>query len=85
MLKQCGTCRFALGFDYPPDGPGGETDGVKCSSEDMVEQQERLTGMTGDLAMDFQRDGYILLWRLEVLAEETFECPFWKEREEQQS
>ena len=80
MGKQCGTCKFALGFDYPPDGPGGETDGVKCSSEGMVQQYEEQTGMTGNLAMEYQRDGYILLWRLEVLAEEDFECPYWEEK-----
>ena len=76
-MRQCGNCKFALGFDYP-ESPGGPTDGVMCSSADIVNDQEEMSGNTGDFAMQYQKDGYVLLWRLEVLAEPEFECPHWQ-------
>ena len=69
---QCGTCGSAIEFGYPPS-PGEATEGVHCSSENLA---RRLDAMD-----DFQAYGFSDLYRLEVLAEESYRCPNWTSSE----
>ena len=72
---QCGTCGWAIGFEYA-DCPSGPEDAVKCTSEgqaELLRSQDQ-----GDLTDMLKTEGYMNLWRLEWLAEESFRCPNWK-------
>jgi len=72
---QCGTCRWAAGFDYGPC-PSGPEDGVRCSSADYAKE---LGVYEHDPSLEeFRAQGYMQFFRLEVLAEESFRCPHWK-------
>ena len=75
---QCGTCRWALGFEYA-DSPSGPEDGVKCASEGMAELLK--SQGQGDLTEGLETEGYMSLWRLEALAEEDFRCAHWQPKD----
>lgn len=66
---QCGTCGFASSFEWGIC-PSGPKDAVNCTSKERADSLQ--------MALDFERDGYVQLYRLEALAEETFRCPHWK-------
>ena len=72
---QCGTCRWAVGFDFA-DGPSGAEDGVHCASADHARELDSIG--QADLAEEFRTQGYMQLWRLEALAEEDFRCAYWQ-------
>jgi len=69
---QCGTCGWAVGFDYA-GSPSGPEDGVNCGNETLA----RELGSWGV----WKEMGYNQLWRLEALAEESFRCQHWKTKE----
>ena len=76
---QCGTCKFAAGFDYGPS-PSGPEDGVHCTSEENAKLlDEHLEG--NRCQEELARYGYIDLFRLEVLADEHYKCPNWQPKE----
>lgn len=83
---QCGTCAHALAFDYA-SSPSGPEDGVHCNSLEMAKQlDEQQNSDDPDMAdvRDFNQKelaefGFMDLWRLECMAEETYRCDFWKE------
>lgn len=68
---QCGTCRWAK-IDYGP-GPSNIDEGVNCYS------QARAVLYEFD-AEQFKQMGWVNLFRLEFLAEKSFQCPHWKPR-----
>jgi len=75
---QCGTCGWAAGFEYA-DGPSGPEDAVKCTSEgmaDLLRSQDQ-----GELTEMLESEGYMNLWRLEAMAEETHRCKHWKPKD----
>ena len=72
---QCGTCRWAVGFDYA-DSPSGPEDGVHCASTDYAEE---LGVYEHDPSLEeFRELGYMQFFRFEALAEESFHCQHWK-------
>jgi hypothetical protein len=76
---QCGTCRFALAFDYA-SSPSGPEDGVHCNSERMA---KNLADYHRDdsYQQELQEYGFMDLWRLEALGDETDRCEFWESKE----
>ena len=78
----CGTCKFALRFDYP-DSPGGPEDGVHCASPVVVTEQieEGWPESKAELVAQFEADGYMLLWRFELVADPDAECIGWEPKE----
>lgn len=76
---QCGTCRSAAGFDYGPS-PSGPEDGVRCASKAYAEELG-IADHEPSLE-EFRELGYMLFFRLELLAEEDFRCAHWQPREE---
>jgi len=82
---QCGTCAHALGFGYG-SSPSGPEDGVHCDSLELAklmdEQQNSDEPDMADLRdfnqKELARNGFMDLYRLECLAEETYRCNFWK-------
>ena len=79
-MKQCGTCKFADRFDYGPS-PSGPEDGVHCTSEEhaaCLDEQSKGNLYRQKLA----EQGYIDLFRLEVLMPEDYECPHWQPKTE---
>ena len=77
---QCGTCKFADYFDYGPS-PSGPEDGVHCTSQEhakWLDQQcdPEINPCQNELA----KHGYMDLFRLEVVAEEEYTCPYWEPR-----
>ena len=72
---QCGTCRFAAEFDYGP-GPSGDGDGVHCTSEEHADFLEG-QGMEG-LKEELKEYGFMDLFRIEALADESYRCPQWQ-------
>ena len=78
-MKQCGTCKFAAGFDYAPS-PSGPEDGVHCTSQEHAAWLDE-----GAASKRFQEElvqyGYMELFRLEVLEAEDYECPHWQPKE----
>lgn len=68
---QCSTCRFAAEFGYS-SGPSGPEDGVHCTSEANAISMNALP--------EFREYGFLDLFRLECIAEDTFRCPHWMER-----
>jgi hypothetical protein len=73
---QCGTCKFALAFDYAPS-PSGPEDGVHCTSEELAKRIDTQQG-EGYSQSELKEYGFLELWRLEALAEETYSCEFWE-------
>ena len=76
---QCGTCKWALLFDYAPS-PSGREDGVRCACEDHIRFLCEQQGYDYDLE-EFRQYGYCSYFRLEVLAEETYICPHWQQKQ----
>lgn len=75
---QCGTCAEAKEFGYSPDGPSGPEDGVHCGSHaQAVMMDDQTHGDAGSVAF-FNEYGFLDLWRLEDMAEESYRCPNWK-------
>jgi hypothetical protein len=75
---QCGTCKFAAVFDFA-DSPSGNEDGVQCTSEAHANMLDEPTG--GDCYMQEYKDyGFLSLWRLEAIAEQSFRCANWQQR-----
>lgn len=72
---QCGTCRFAAEFDYA-SSPSGPEDGVHCTSEDHAEYLEG-HGVVG-VKKQLEEYGFMDLFRIEAVAEESFRCPQWE-------
>ena len=76
---QCGTCRWAKGFSFSPDGPSGPEDGVLCSSQaqaEMVDEQEQAEEPRW--LPELKEYGHMVIWRLEAMAEESYRCPQWE-------
>jgi len=65
---QCGTCGWAKEFHFA-DSPSGPEDAVNCASETLARA-------LGDWGI-WHEQGYVQIWRLEALAEETFRCQHW--------
>ena len=81
---QCGTCAHALDFGSGPS-PSGPEDGVHCDSLDLAKQlDEQQYSATQDISernlneAELTEYGFMDLFRLECLAEETVRCDFWK-------
>lgn len=68
---QCGTCKFAKEF-VSDSGDPNFMDKVHCSSEKKAD--------TEYLMAEWKIRGWMDLWRLECLAEETFRCKSWRPR-----
>jgi hypothetical protein len=83
---QCGTCKFALAFDYAPS-PSGPEDGVHCGCEGLAKHLDAHTyvkdeGIVGELnQQELKEYGFLELWRLEALCEESYRCEFWEPKE----
>jgi hypothetical protein len=66
----CETCKFNSGFTVPPS-PGGNDDGVNCTSKAMAFQQ--------DAVLEYQKHGAVNLWRVErVVPIEEACCDHWE-------
>ncbi len=76
---QCGTCKFAAAFDFA-DSPSGPDDGVHCTSLAQAKMLDEQTG-SDDYMQEYQEYGFLSLWRLEDVAEPSFRCANWQERE----
>ena len=75
---QCGTCKFAAVFDFA-DCPSGPEDGVHCTSEAHAKMLDEQTG--GDCyTQEYKEYGFLSLWRLEAIAEQSFRCANWQQR-----
>jgi hypothetical protein len=84
---QCGTCAHALAFDYATS-PSGPEDGVHCNSEGLAKQLDEQCNPSpddkemADLIDQNQKElkayGFMDLYRLECVAEETHRCDFWQ-------
>lgn len=72
---QCGTCKNAakFGFAHSPSGP---EDGVHCNSQKMAEFMDWQTD-SGENIVEFKLNGFLDLFRLEVMADESHKCPNW--------
>ena len=75
---QCGTCKFASDFSST-DCPSGPEDAVLCTSQAqalMLDEQINHEDKEDVLFNQYQKElteyGYMNLWRLEALAEESF-------------
>lgn len=73
---QCGTCVFAEEFDFGPS-PSEGTDGVHCTSSAHAKFLDDAGGGTTNQDQ-LQEYGFMDLFRLEFLAEESFRCPQWQ-------
>lgn len=76
---QCGTCKFAACFDYA-DSPSGPEDGVHCTSEAHVKMMDEQTQGDCNNMEEFKAYGFVNLWRLEQVAEESCRCPNWEKK-----
>lgn len=76
VMGQCGTCKFADAFDYA-DSPSGPEDGVHCTSEAMAKDLDSLGNDTHNQE-ELKESGFMNLWRLETLAEESYRCKYWE-------
>ena len=78
---QCGTCRFAKEFDYGPS-PSGPQDGVHCANIDHARFLDSQQGLNEEHPCsnlrEFRENGFLSIFRLEILAEEDFKCPSWE-------
>ena len=82
---QCGTCAHALDFGYG-SSPSGPEDGVHCDSLELAKSQDKQNNSTepeyADLVDFNQKElaqyGFMDLFRLECLAEDTYRCDFWQ-------
>jgi hypothetical protein len=78
-MKQCGTCKFAAGFDFGPS-PSGPEDGVHCTSQEHAAWLDEVaTGRR--FQEELAQYGYMELFRLEILEPEGYECPHWQPKE----
>lgn len=81
MLKQCGSCQHAAGFDYGPS-PSGPEDGVNCTSKAMADYLDQQSGW--DLSnKELQKYGHINLFRTEELGtdKDPCECDCWEAKQ----
>ena len=77
---QCGTCKFAAAFDFA-DSPAGPDDGVHCTSLAQAKMLDEQVGRAYYM-QEYQEYGFLSLWRLEDVAEPSFRCANWQERED---
>lgn len=75
---QCGTCKDAARF-HSADCPSGPEDGVDCTSRAHAEMMDDQTHGDSNSVAEFEDYGFLNLWRLEHLAEETYRCPNWRD------
>ena len=79
---QCGTCAFAKSFGYA-GSPSGPEDGVKCISLVHAKWIDKQGGFHpdeeghGQFQAEFNKYGYLDLFRLEVLEGPEYRCPHW--------
>ena len=73
---QCGTCRFAAGFDFG-SSPSGPEDGVHCNSREHAIWMDEQNDYNYNV-QELDEYGFMDLFRLEVLAEEDYRCPHWE-------
>lgn len=75
---QCGTCKFAAVFDFA-DSHSGNEDDVQCTNKAHAKMLDEQTG--GDCYMqEYKEYGFLSLWRLEAIAEQSFRCANWQQR-----
>ena len=77
---QCGTCKFAAAFHFA-DSSSGPEDGVHCTSEAQAKMLYEQTG-SDYYQQEYLEYGFMSLWRLEDIAEPSYRCANWQEREE---
>ena len=76
---QCGTCFFAREFGYGPS-PSGPEDGVHCVSYRLAVEMDELS-QTSFNVLQLLEYGFMDLFRLETVAEETYRCSSWMSKE----
>lgn len=82
----CNNCEYAKKITFPPNlliavkigqiafrPPNRPRDGVLCASEEKAKEVNAIE--------DFKREGYVRMWRIEIMDGETAECDCWKQLE----
>ena len=79
---QCGTCLFAKEFSFA-DSPSSPEDGVHCISIEHAKFNDENEGGNGENRnmAELTEYGFMDLWRLEAMAEESYRCPQWLSKE----
>ena len=77
---QCGTCKFAATFDFA-DSPSGPEDGVHCTCEAQAKMLDEQSEVDWYM-QEYKEYGFLSLWRLEDVAEPSYRCANWQQRED---
>ncbi|HIE16615.1 MAG TPA: hypothetical protein EYP71_00270 [Dehalococcoidia bacterium] len=81
MRQICATCKFARGFALGP-GISGSEEGVRCANLEFAKYLDKLQ-KSNSYQQEFDRQGFITVFRVEAVASDESEvCQFWEPKEQ---